>query len=212
MYSVRVYAHPMTKSKLFVFNSKLNKVVEYFTLSDVLILSAWGLFSPFLSVFVTDKIQGGTLAAAGFAATLMLITRSVLLFPIAAYLDAKKGERDDYTFLIIGSLIVSAVSLGFIFSTQVWHVYTLQMIYGVGLAFTYPSWSSIFSRHLDKHKEAFEWSFYDALVGIGTAVAAGIGGLVIDRFGYDVLFIFVSVFSLIGTLFIVFARNELYKR
>lgn len=188
----------------------LNKVVLYLTYSDVVILSAWGLISPFIVIFIAEEINGGTLAVAGISTTIFLIAKSLFQMPIARYLDKKDGEYDDYIVLIIGSLLVAWTAFLFAFATEVWHVYVIQALNGFALAVAYPSFNALFSRHLDRNKEAIEWGLYDTAVGVGTALAAALGALMIEQFNYRLIFLVVAVFSLLGTLFIVAIKDTLY--
>lgn len=89
--------------------------------------------------------------------------------PIANYIDKNHGERDDYYALIGGTLLIALTPLGFLFASLPWHVYVLQGIHALGMSFVISSWSGIFTRHIDKGREALSWSFDSFSVGIGTA-------------------------------------------
>ena len=93
-----------------------------------------------------------------------------------------------------------------------WQVYVVQVIYGIGAAFSYPSWMALFTRHIDNHEEGLEWSVYYTTTDLGTAITAGIGGVVAASFGYDIVFFVVGLTSLIGTAFLVFIQDHLYSK
>lgn len=191
--------------------TKINRVIQFLTYSDILMLSGWGLISPFLTVFFADNIPDGSIAAAGFATTLFFLVKSVFQIPIAQYLDRGKGEKDDYWVMVVGSFLISAAAFFLYFATSMTHVYLIQILYGIGAAMAYPSWNAIFSRHLDKNKEAIEWSFYDTAVGVGVALSASLGGLLIENYDYQTLFLVVAVISTIGTLFLLGVKSYLMK-
>lgn len=91
----------------------------------------------------------------GFVATVYWIVKSLVQPTIAKYLDREHGEKDDFIFLIAGMYVANLVPLGYIFSTQPWHIYTLEFIRGLAMACVVPTWSAIFTRHIDKGREAF---------------------------------------------------------
>ena len=65
-----------------------------------------------------------------------------------------------------------------------------------------PGFTAIFTRHIDKGKEAFDWSVRAALIGMGSGIAGALGGIIAHKFGFNVLF------TGIGVL-IFFVRNLL---
>ena len=194
-----------------VFSLKVNDVVRTLTISDFFILSGFGLIAPIFAVFLTDNIEGGSVEVVGIAATIFLLTRSLGQIPVAYVIDKIKGENDDFQSLVIGSIISSFVPIMYIFARNPWHIYIIQLIFGFSQALTYPSWYAIFTRHVDNHKEGFEWGVYSTLTDLGGAAVAGIGGYVALTYGFTPLFITVSIMSLIGSFWIYFIKVHLVE-
>ena len=71
---------------------------------------------------------------------------------------------------------------------------------------------AIFTRHIDKNEEGFEWSLYYTTTDLGAALAAGIGGLMAASFGYNMVFLVVGVMSLVGTAFLAKIGKDIKKR
>ncbi len=92
------------------------------------------------------------------------------------------------------------------YATRVEHIYVAQVLYGVGSGLAYPTWLSLWSTHLDRHHEGYEWSLYSTLTGIGTAAAAGIGAGLVQFVGFRPAFLMVGILSLFGC-FILFFLN-----
>ena len=166
----------------------VSSVVRFLTISDVLIISGFGLIAPIFAVFITDTITGGTVAVVGVAATIYLITRSIGQIPLAALIDRIKGERDDFWFMFFGSIGISLVPLLYLVIQTPLQLYGVQFLYGLFGAIVFPSWMAIFTRHIDKGKEGIEWGVYQTLVDLGSATTALIGGFIAFRFGFDNLF------------------------
>ncbi|MDO8742986.1 MAG: MFS transporter [Candidatus Azambacteria bacterium] len=178
----------------------VNKIIRVLVLGDIMFFSAFGLIGPIFAVFVTNQIAGATVATAGFAATISLLTRALLQMPVARYIDNHKGEKDDFRFMIVGSTLISIVPFIYLFVSIPIHLYLAQVILGIGGALANPGWYAIFTRHIDKDKEGTEWSLENVSVGIAAAGAATIGGILAQNFGFHSLFLIVGVLSLLGVI------------
>jgi len=190
----------------------INKVIRTLIQADLVFLAAFGLISPIFAVFITDQIKGGNVEVVGFSAAVYWIIKSILQIPISEILDKKRGEKDDFYFLICGTILAALVPIGYIFSSLPWHVYLLQAIYGMGMAMAFPSWSAIFTRHIDRGKEAFEWGLESTALGFGTGLTGAIGGILVAYFGFDLLFVIVSILALVGALLPLMIRREMLSQ
>ena len=114
--------------------------------------------------------------------------------------------------MTIGLFIVAFVPIGYLFSTAAWHIYFFQVIHAVGMAMALPSWLAIFTRHIDKGKEAFEWSMETTSIGAGAGIAGGLGGIVASIFGFKILFIFVSALTFFSAILLLLVRNNVSTR
>jgi predicted MFS family arabinose efflux permease len=61
----------------------------------------------------------------------------------------------------------------------------------------------MFTRYSNQDREGYEWSVYDTIVSLATAVTAAIGGYVAQVYSFRYLFIFVGCLALVGAFFIV---------
>jgi MFS family permease len=177
---------------------KINKVIKVLVLSDVLLVTGLGFIAPIFAIFLTNKIKGGNVEIAGFAASFYWITLSLVLIPFGKYLDKNHGEKDDLYFIIIGNLLAALAVFGYLFSYLPWHIYLLQTIYALGMGMNIPGYTAIFTRHIDKGKEALSWSTRAAFVGVGAGIAGALGGVIAHRFGFNALFIGVGIFILLS--------------
>jgi DHA1 family quinolone resistance protein-like MFS transporter len=160
------------------------------------------MVSPIMAVFFTDNIIGGSVAVAGLASTVYFLTKSVVQIPVARFIDLKRGERDDFWVMIAGSVLITIAAFLYLWVEYPWQLYLVQVVYGLGGALSFPSWMAIFTRHADRGEEGLEWSMYYTATDIGAALAAGIGGFVVEKMGFAPLFVIVGVMSFLGTLFL----------
>lgn len=197
--------------------SKLaNKIIKVLITSDFFLNLGWGLLSPIFALFVLQKITIGDPAkaaeVAGFSALFYWISKSFIEIPIGRFLDKNEGERDDFKFMVIGLFIVGIVPLGYLISSQPWHIYLFQVVHAVGMAMALPSWLAIFTRHIDKGKEAFEWSMETTSIGAGAGIAGGFGGIIASIFGFPVLFYLVSSLTIFAAFLLLLVRNNVSNK
>ncbi len=187
----------------------INRVVKILILSDVILLTGLGFISPVFAIFIANNIQGGDVRVAGFAASIYWIVLSLVLIPIGKYLDKKPGEKYDLGFIVIGNILAALAAFGYLFSFLPWHIYVLQAVYGIGMGMSIPGYMAIFTRHIDKGKEAQSWGTRSAFVGVGAGIAGSLGGIIVYRFGFDLLFIIVGTFLFFSALLPLLISKEL---
>lgn len=182
---------------------KINRVIRTLVTSDFLLISGFAVFGPVFAVFVTEKIQGGTLEIIGFTAAIFQIVKSSLQIPIANYLDKNHGEKDDFYSLIIGSFIIASIPFFYIFASKPIHLFLINGFYGMGAAFAIPPWNAIFTRHIDKMHESTDWAVESVSIGVGAASAAALGGILADKFGFDFVFAVAGVVAIAGAITLI---------
>ncbi len=179
---------------------KINQVVRTLVTADFFTNAGFSVFAPVFAVFVTGQIAGGSLATVGFGAAIVQVCKIIVELPLAKILDRNHGEYDDFYSLVIGSILIVSVPFLYLLASEVTHVYIIQAIYGIGIAFQIPPWYAIFSRHLDKLQESFEWTLDSVAVGLGGAAAAAMGGWLAQQFGFNFVFIVGGMFALCGAI------------
>lgn len=190
----------------------INKIIRILIFSDFLLHSGWGLIGPIFAVFIINQIEGGTLPAIGFIAASYWLVKSISQPFIAHLADIKKGEADDFKLLIYGMVVANLVPLGYMFASQLWHIFILEIIRGLAMACVVPSWLGIFTRHIDKGWEAFSWSIQSTGMGFAAAFAAAFGGLIATLLGFKAVFFLVSCFGLLSTYCLFAIRSRLFNK
>lgn len=190
----------------------LNKVIRILITSDFLLQAGWGLIGPIFAIFLTKQIHGVDLKMIGFIAATYWITKSIVQPFIAHYLDKNQGEKDDFIFLVGGMYIANLTFLGYIFSSQAWHIFTLEAIRGLAMACVVPTWAAIFTRHIDRGREAFSWSLESTGIGLAAAFAGGLGGVIASIFGFKFVFVLVVIFGLIASSVLLLICQQLFPR
>ncbi|MCL5011022.1 MAG: MFS transporter [Patescibacteria group bacterium] len=190
--------------------SNINKVVKALVFSDLLLLFGWGLIDPILAVYVLQNIKGGDATVVGVAVGIYWLLKSIVQIPIARFLDKRAGEKDDFYAVIFGTLIAALIPLGLIFAKEPWHLYLIQTIHAMSIAFALTAWCGIFTRHIEKGKEAFSWSLDSSALGLGAGVAGIVGGVFVKIYGFTPLLLGVAVFGVLSVLVMLPMKKHLF--
>ncbi len=188
----------------------INKVIRILVASDFVLYFAIGLFTPIFAIFITKQIEGGTIAVVGLATTMYWIARLITTVPLSKLMDKTDGEKDEFYFMIIGTLLTALIFLSYTFASKVWHVYALQFTFGIINSMVVPAWRIVFTNHLDRDKTGYYWSVEDIGIGLAVATSAYAGALVAEKFGFNVLLYAVASFSVVSAMVLTFLRKYTY--
>ena len=159
---------------------------------------------PLMAVFITQNIIGATLATVGIAVAIYAVTKSLIQVPLAKRLDSQAGEKDDFFIIFLGGIIGAIYSFGFLFTHQITQLYILEIISGLGDACTMAAYYAIFSHHIDKNSEGFEWSLFSVGgLGLSSALGGVVGGFVSQRFGFPTVFIAAGLLNIVGVFILI---------
>ncbi len=176
--------------------------MAYFVLT-----AAAGFLPPIYAVFITTQITGATVASVGLAITIYWVTKSAFQLFVARFIDKNHGEIDDFYFMIAGGLLNAALISLYYFAVDIVHVYLLQFFIGVADAMVIPPFYAIFTRHIDKGKEGFEWALFSSFsVGAGSALGAVMGGVLGASIGFRAIFPMVGILTFIATIMLAFLK------
>jgi len=170
-------------------------------IADLFTITGFGLIEPIISIFVADRIDGGTITAAGVASSIFLIVKSCVSLPFARYIDRNQSMR--IRWLIVGGAMMTLIPFLYAVVESIRPFYIAQIVYGIGSGFAHPTWLSLWSTNLDKGKEGFEWALYSTATSVGASVAGIIGARVADLYGFPITFVGVGLMSAVGTLLLL---------
>jgi MFS family permease len=182
----------------------INRTIQILLIFLFVINTGAAFYMPIIAIFITQNIVGATVATVGISAGIYSIVKSIFQIILARRLDAEQGEKDDFFAILVGGLIGVFYSFGFLYVSRVWQLQTLEVIAGIGDACLMAAYYAIFSHHIDKNSQGFEWSLFS--VGgltISTALGGIIGGLVSQTFGFPAVFISAGILNIIGVFIII---------
>jgi MFS family permease len=207
-----MHVHSSTKRQNRNFFKEVNPFIRLMISADILINGATGLIGPVFAIFISNSIVGSSEMTAGIAAGLFLFTRSVAQIPIANFIDRNKGERDDFKFLVGFNLLAGLVPLFYLLISSELQLYAVQIVLGLCSAFTFPTFTALYTRHIDKDKIGTEWSIYYTFNDLSIAFFSAIGGFVAFKFGFHTLIMISAGLTILGTLVLLPARRLVFKK
>lgn len=185
---------------------KINQVILIIIFALFIFTVAASLSVPFFALFILEDIKAAA-AAIGFASAVYWAVKSILQLPIARWLDRNHGEIDDYYSMLVGVMITTAGMFLFFTATKLWHVFAIQCLVAIGDAFTVPAFYAIFTRHIDKDSEGFEWSLYSSFsLGAGSAIGGALSGILVGLVGVRALFLVNGTLTLVGWIILLFLK------
>jgi MFS family permease len=193
--------------------SKVNPVILTLMISDSIVLTGFGLVEPIFAIFITE-INGGSVLSAGIATAIFMTVKSVLQLPFSRYVDkhdhdpASPHHHLSTTYLWCGMALIMSAPFLYYFSSEIWHVYAIQAIYGLGSALAYPTWLKLWEMHIDKDRESFEWTLYSTVTSLMVALAAVIGGVLVQTIGFRPTFLVASVVVAAGCSALAYLKDD----
>ena len=173
----------------------MHKELKYLLLTNSFFLFANNLFAPLFALFI-QKIDSAVFHVGGIWST-YIFGVGILTFILSRY--ENHIEYADY-FLIAVFFFRMIGWIAYYFSTQLWHLYLIQIIMAIGEALGSPSYNVIYSRFLTKGKYGSDWGLNTSITSFVIGFASLFGGLIVQYFGFDILFIIMIVSSIISII------------
>jgi MFS family permease len=181
----------------------VNRSIKVLLLFLFTINLASSFYLPVIAVFITKTIFGATLATVGISLGIYQIVKALIQIPLAKKLDARAGEEDDYIVIFIGAIIGIIYSFSYLLIRHTAQLYFLEILSGIGDACLMSAYYAIFSHHIDRDSEGFEWSLFSVGIGISAGLGGVIGGFVAQHFGFTFLFVGSGILNIAAAFLLV---------
>lgn len=174
-----------------------NKALRILLLTNGMVLFAVAMFAPIYAVFV-EKI-GGDLLDASYAYGVFAAAAGIVSLFSGRISDLVNKK----TVVIAGYFLIGLGFLGYIWVDSVTDLLIVQVIIGIGEAIYSPSFDALYSKHLDHGKSASEWGAWESLNYFSITLGAVGGGLIVKHFGFDTMFLIMSLLSFLSVLYLL---------
>ena len=88
----------------------MNKTLKFLMISDVLILTSFGLIDPILAIFFKENLIGGSIFIAGLAGMTFLLVKSAIQLPFSKWVDHSSYKKR-LKWLIAGSFLILSLNV-----------------------------------------------------------------------------------------------------
>jgi MFS family permease len=186
---------------------KLNRVIRYLIVADLLFWGGWGFVNPIFSIFVIEHIPGATLATVGIATAVYWIVKSLLQIPISLFLDRQRGERDEFYSLLLSLVLAGIALLLFLVVHTIVGLLATIFLQAIAFGLYVPAWSTLFAHHLDRGHFSFDWSLDSTSIGISAGITGLVGGGLATLFGFEAVFIAGALLSFVSAGVLLFVPS-----
>lgn len=184
----------------------MNRTMKLLLLSDIFVLTGFGLIQPILAIYINNGgVTGGTMLTAGIASALFMLTKSLVQLPFGHYVDCRARKT---RWLIAGTMLMACVPVIYVTAHSIFQVYLAEMVYGLGSGLAYPTWLGLWSANLDRGKESFQWSVYSTSTGLGTAATGAAGAAVASVAGFYATFLMAGLLCMLGCLALLIMERK----
>lgn len=180
----KIYAFILPKTSL-------NRSLRILITVNAILVFIMGLFAPFYVVFVQQI--GGSIAFAGLSWAIFSIVSGVLIFLFSNW---QMKVKEPELLIALGYVLRSAVFVSYAFMTSIPQLIITQVVWGIAVALGTPAFDSVYSSHTNKESSLIEWGRWEGIAAIVTGVAALVGGIFIQAFGYEAVFVVMAAISL----------------
>ena len=147
-----------------------------------LVTFAEAMLVPIYAAFA-EKVGGSILdAGIAFAVFSMATGGAVALIGTRSWF-----QHHIRTFLMLGFVISAACDISYIFVSNKWELFGAQVIAGFATGLIEPTWDSLFTDDIE-HSSAKHWSIWAGGTHLTTGVAALLGGLIVAKGSFTILF------------------------
>ncbi len=186
----------------------MNRWLRTVIQGDMFYLIAFGLLTPIFALFLIDRIPNASLLTVGIAEAIFLLTLAILRpFTQLSSQSDTKGYRTQYL-LWFGSVLIVLAPFLYLLSRDMLDIFVIQMIYGIGIAFSEPAWSRLISQTCTISPTKYNEPYFTT----GTLAAAGlaaIGGFVAENQGIPALLLYVGATLFCAALFMILLYSRI---
>lgn len=174
--------------QLFLPHLKLNRSLRILIMTNTILVFVFGLFVPFYAIFIEN--MGGGIATAGFTWALFMIMAGSLTL-LFSHWEIRVKEQE--LLLAIGYIIRGVAFLSYAFMASMSQLAVTQVLWAIGMALGTPAFDSLYANHTDKDGSIQQWGSWEGIAAISSGFAALIGGILIQQFGFQVVFLSMAI-------------------
>jgi predicted MFS family arabinose efflux permease len=152
-----------------------------------------GLFGPLFAVF-TQQIGGNIFDITEvWAAYLISMGGFIILFG-----KLSDSHYSKHRMILLGYLLNAILTFGYLLVRAPFQLFLIQVGLGFSYALAAPTWNALYGRHSQAGRDGYAWGLSSGFEKIATGFAILIGGLIVARFSFRVLFLLMGCVQLLA--------------
>jgi len=181
-----------------------NKALQtLYIFNGIFVLAAWALI-PIYALFAEEI--GANLFTVSVLAAVLFASRALFVLLVRFFGD----DICEKEYMLLAGFLVRALAwAALIFADSVVWLFVIQIFMGFGHAVGTPAFSALFARHLDKGREIEEFADWQIVSQLMAGVGSFTGGVVVTYFGFDTLFMIMSVLAFISFFGVLLKPRDL---
>ena len=170
--------------------------------TNSLILLSSSILGPVYAIYLNEI--GANLFEASMAMGIFAIVAGITTYLFGNFADIVDSKK----IIILGYFLMGLAFLLYNFTTSLIGIYCLQVLMGLGEAIYSPAFDKSYTESMPKNKIGTTWGFWELSNYFSQAIGAIIGGLVSEYFGFNVIFILISLMCFTSCIWI-YSSTEL---
>jgi len=154
-----------------------------------------GMLGPLFAVFA-ERIGGNILDISWAWATYLIVT-GVFVIIIGKYSDRHSKEK----IMIAGYALTAVFTFSYLLVQSPAHLFLVQAGLGIALALCNPTWYALYDRNSSNRSGGYIWGLADGEAKIMTGLAIILGGLIVNFFSFEMLFIVMGSVQILATIY-----------
>ncbi len=157
---------------------------------------AEGMLGPLFAIF-TEHV-GGDILDISFAWATYLIVTGVFNILFGTLSDKKVSKEK---IMIAGYALNALFTFGYIFVSSPIHLFIVQAGLGLASALATPTWDALYAKYENRKNSGFSWGIAEGGATIITGIGIIIGGLIVSRFSFTILFMVMGGIQTLATIY-----------
>lgn len=154
-----------------------------------------GMLGPLYAVFAQDI--GGDILDISWVYALYLVVMGVGMVVMG-----KVGDRFGYERLsIAGYALYTVATFSYLLVHSIPALLAVQVLIGLGTAVSQPPWFALYDRYSGEGSDGYVWGLSTGLWYVCQGVAMVLGGFIVSRYSFDMLFMVMGTVLLVSTLY-----------
>lgn len=182
---------------------KFSKAIRVLICTNALVLVAGAMLGPIYALFV-EKIGGDLLSASLTAGVFALAAGTVTLIS-GRYADKIKENE---LIVVFGYVIMGAGFLMYMKVGSIWSLFLVQIVIGFAEAVYVPAFDSLYSKHTSNRSRGRAWGAWEAANYFTIAVGSIAGGFIVNKIGFNALFLTMALLCFISAFYIYFLPRK----